>query len=105
MTPLSGGQGNLLTQKAQLIKKGGVFLFHPDGTAPAANVACEIQQLLDVDKLHIFVACRLGCLFKIQFLTHRNAEHIDPGPFAPGNQSFEYLFLRHSDGLSGMDTA
>ena len=68
----------------------------------APDIARKVQKFLNRNHFHILIAGCFGCLFQIQLTADRNAEYIDTGSFAPGNQGFEHLLRRHADGGSGM---
>ena len=55
-------------QLAGLMDEGGEGLFHADGRAAAADVACERQQFLHRDEVAALVARDFGGLFQIDFL-------------------------------------
>ena len=79
-----------------------VLFLHTHRTAAAPDIAGQTQQILYGDHLHIFITSGFGGLLQVQLAADRDAEYVDAGPFAPGNQSFEHLFTGHTDGLGSV---
>ena len=105
MAPLSGREGDPVTQQAQLVDIGGVFLFHTHGAAPAANIAGQAKELLYRHQLHVFVSGGFGGLFQVQLAAHGDTEHVNAGFDTPGHQGFKNLLLGDTQNLSGMGAA
>ena len=93
---MSSGPGryaDLVIEQTGFLQMGRILLFHPYGTASAADVTGKSQKLLHGNQFHAFVTGGFRCFFEVKLTTDGNTKNMDPGLGATGYQCFENLFL------------